>query len=209
MSVSTDNRFEDEGSMNDNCLGSSERLMIAAIDLIAERGYNGVTTLEIATAAGLSEKTLFRHFGSKRNLLESAFDRFHYGDEMTKLFAEKLVWELREDLLLISHVYHEMMNRNRKMIWISIKEAGHLPGFRERTQKHPRQLLTGLTDYFTEMSAKGKMVRTNPETQAASFMMMHFGAFLNNLDDEGSFLNVSLETFIVESVEIFTRALTP
>ncbi|WP_289141635.1 hypothetical protein [uncultured Brevibacillus sp.] len=29
--------------MNDNCLGSSERLMIAAIDLIAERGYNGVT----------------------------------------------------------------------------------------------------------------------------------------------------------------------
>ncbi|MGG1660483.1 TetR/AcrR family transcriptional regulator [Brevibacillus sp. NRS-1366] len=195
--------------MSRNVLSSSERLMLAAIDLIAEKGYNGVSTQEIATAAGLSEKTLFRQFGSKRNLLESAFDRFHYAEEMTKLFAEKLVWDLREDLLLISRTYHEMMNRNRKMIWISIKEEGHLPGFRERTQKHPRQLLTVLTHYFTEMSEKGKMVRTNPEIQAISFMMMHFGAFMNNLDAEGNFSSVSLDAFISESVEIFARALTP
>ncbi|ELK40346.1 transcriptional regulator, partial [Brevibacillus agri BAB-2500] len=147
--------------MDSNRLSSSERLMMAAIDLIAEKGYNGVTTQEIAAAAGLSEKTLFRQFGSKRNLLESAFDRFHYTEEMTKLFAERLVWDLRADLLLVSRTYHELMNRNRKMIWISIKDEGQLPGFRERTQKHPRQLLTWLTNYFAEMGKRGKMVRTN------------------------------------------------
>ncbi|RAT99335.1 TetR/AcrR family transcriptional regulator [Brevibacillus sp. Leaf182] len=190
-------------------LTSSEKLMIAAIDLIAERGYNGVTTQEIATAAGLSEKTLFRHFGSKRNLLESAFDRFHYTEGLTKLFAEKLTWNLREDLLLISRTYHEMMNRNRKMILISIKDEAHLPGFRERTQKHPRQLMVLFTDYFKEMGKKGKMIQTNPEAQATAFMVMNFGAFLNDLDGTSNFSGVSLEAFIEESVEVFARGLTP
>ena len=87
------------------------RLPLAAIDLISRKGYNGVTTVEIATVAGLSEKTLFRKFGSKQNLLETAFERYHYGQEMTKLFEEKLVGDLSEDLLLISRTYHELMIR--------------------------------------------------------------------------------------------------
>jgi len=190
-------------------VSNDHKLLLAAIDLIAEKGYNGVSTQEIAAAAGLSEKTLFRRFGSKRNLLETAFDRFHYGEEMTKLFNEKLTWDLQSDLLLMSRTYHEIMNRNRKMIMISIKEEGNLPGFREITQKHPRQLLDILTSYFTAMYAKGKLIRTDPKIQAMTFMMMNFGAFLNNLDDNHNFLSVSLEAFITESVQTFARALTP
>ncbi|EIJ82086.1 transcriptional regulator [Bacillus methanolicus PB1] len=192
-----------------NNLRNDDKLLLAAIDLIAEKGYNGVSTKEIAAAAGLSEKTLFRHFGSKQNLLETAFDRFHYTEEMKNLFDEKLVWDLHTDLLLISRTYHKIMNRNRKMIQIAIKEEGHLPGFRERTQEHPRQLIKFLTNYFKTMSEKGKLIRTNPELQALSFMMMNFGAFMNNLDDDKNFPTVSLETFITVSVQIFTRALTP
>ncbi|MBM7585327.1 AcrR family transcriptional regulator [Bacillus pakistanensis] len=190
-------------------LSSKDKLLMAAIDLIAARGYNGVTTNEIAVAAGLSEKTLFRHFGSKQNLLESAFDRFHYIEEMKKLFNEKLVWDLETDLLLISRTYHEIMNRNRKMIQISIKEEGNMPGFRERTQQQPQQLMDILSEYFTEMSEKGKLIQTNPEVQALSFMMMNFGAFMNDLESNDNFPTVSLEEFISESVQIFTRALTP
>ncbi|WP_332633782.1 TetR/AcrR family transcriptional regulator [Halalkalibacter flavus] len=192
-----------------NNLSNDDKLLLAAIDLIAEKGYNGVSTQEIATVAGLSEKTLFRRFGSKQNLLEKAFDRFHYAEEMTKLFNEKLVWELQIDLLLISRTYHKIMNRNRKMIMISIKEEGNLPGFRERTQIHPRQLLDILTNYFMAMYEKGKLIRTDPELQALSFMMLNFGAFMNNLDSNDNFPSVSLETFIMESVQTFTRALTP
>lgn len=65
----------------DSSISNSDKLLLAAIDLIASKGYKGVTTQEIAAAAGFSEKTLFRHFGSKQNLLEAAFDRFHYAEE--------------------------------------------------------------------------------------------------------------------------------
>ncbi|PLR78853.1 TetR/AcrR family transcriptional regulator [Bacillus sp. V3-13] len=192
-----------------NHLSNDAKLLLAAIDLISEKGYNCVSTQEIAAAAGLSEKTLFRRFGSKQNLLEMAFDRFHYAEEMTKLFNEKLMWDLHADLLMISRTYHEIMNRNRKMIMISIKEEGNMPGFRERTQKQPQQLMEILTDYFTVMFEKGKLIRTNPEVQALSFMVMNFGAFMNDLESDANFPTVSLEDFIMESVQIFTRALTP
>ncbi|MCZ8520917.1 MULTISPECIES: TetR/AcrR family transcriptional regulator [Paenibacillus] len=186
-------------------LGSDDKLLLAAIDLIADKGYNGVSTKEIAAAAGLSEKTLFRRFGTKRHLLESAFDRYHYGEEMKKLFAERLVGDLRQDLRLISRTYHDLMNRNRKMIMISIKDEGHLPGFQEMTRKHPQQFMEGLTEYFRTMTGKGKAVVPNPELQAAAFLMMQFGAFMNNLENGGAFAGITLEGFIEESVEIFAR----
>ncbi|MBT2647931.1 TetR/AcrR family transcriptional regulator [Bacillus sp. ISL-34] len=193
-----------------NKLSTDDKLLLAAIDLIAEKGYNGASTQEIAGAADLSEKTLFRRFGSKQNLLETAFDRYHYADEMTKLFNEELiVWDLHSDLQLISRTYHEIMNRNRKMIMISIKEEGNLPGIREKTQKHPRQLLEILKNYFKTMHEKGKLIHTDPELQALSFMMMNFGSFMNNLDADENYPTVSLEAFITESVQTFTRALTP
>lgn len=189
---------------------TDEKLMLAAIDLIAEKGYHGASTMEIATAAGLSEKTLFRRFGSKQNLLESAFERFHYGGEMKKLFSEHLVWDLYQDLLMISRTYHENMNRNRKLIQISIKIGDLLPGFREKTHEHPRLLKELLSNYFEEMHKRGKLIPTNPRLQATSFMLLNFGAFMNNLDTSDSrFQDVSLDEFIEESVRLFARALTP
>ncbi len=119
------------------------------------------------------------------------------------------MWDLHSDLLLISRTYHEIMNRNRKMIMISIKEEGNLPGFREKTQKQPRQLLEILTNYFKTMYEKGKLIHTDPELQALTFMMMNFGAFMNNLDVDENYPTVSLEAFIMGSVQTFTRALTP
>ena len=56
---------------------------------------------------------------------------------MTKLFEEKLVGDLSEDLLLISRTYHELMIRNRKLITISVKENDNLPGLREITSNIP------------------------------------------------------------------------
>lgn len=193
----------------DHHMSTDDKLLQAAIDLISRKGYNGVTTQEIAATAGLSEKTLFRKFGSKQNLLETAFERYHYGQEMTTLFEEKLSGELAPDLLLISRTYHDLMIRNRKLITISVKESDHLPGLREITSKHPKQLLDELTKYFTVMTEKGKMVAGDPEVRAISFMMMNFGAFMNELDSKEIFPSVTLDDFIEESVRIFARALTP
>lgn len=44
----------------------------AARDLFAARGYQATTTRDIAAEAGVDEATIYRQFGSKRKLFESA-----------------------------------------------------------------------------------------------------------------------------------------
>src|SRR5438270_5278649 len=47
------------------------RLQRAAFELYAERGYDETTVAEIAERAGLTERTFFRHFPDKREVLFS------------------------------------------------------------------------------------------------------------------------------------------
>ncbi len=50
------------------------RLAQAALDLYTERGFDRTTVAEIATRAGLTERTFFRHFVDKREVLFGGAD---------------------------------------------------------------------------------------------------------------------------------------
>ena len=48
---------------------TAERLALAALELFAERGYENTTVIDIAQRAGLTERTFFRYFADKREVL--------------------------------------------------------------------------------------------------------------------------------------------
>ena len=48
---------------------ASDRLVVAALELFEERGYENTTVIGIAERAGLTKSTFFRHFPDKRELL--------------------------------------------------------------------------------------------------------------------------------------------
>jgi AcrR family transcriptional regulator len=50
------------------------RLELAALALYGERGFENTTVAEIAARAGLTERTFFRHFADKREVLFSGAD---------------------------------------------------------------------------------------------------------------------------------------
>lgn len=58
-----------------------ERLAKAALDLYGERGFEQTTVAEIAKSAGLTERTFFRHYADKREVL------FAGAVELEQLFA--------------------------------------------------------------------------------------------------------------------------
>jgi AcrR family transcriptional regulator len=49
--------------------GARERLVLAAVDLFTEQGYDATTVAQIADRAGVTKSTFFRHFPDKRELL--------------------------------------------------------------------------------------------------------------------------------------------
>ena len=56
--------------------GARERLQATTMALFAERGFDAVTVAEIASRAGLTERTFFRYFADKREVLFTGQDVF-------------------------------------------------------------------------------------------------------------------------------------
>jgi AcrR family transcriptional regulator len=64
--------------------GAPERLQKAALELFATRGFEQTTAAEIAQAVGLTERTFFRHFSDKREVL------FHGQQAFVQAFLDGL-----------------------------------------------------------------------------------------------------------------------
>lgn len=56
--------------------GTPERLQQAALELFASRGFEQTTAADIARTVGLTERTFFRHFADKREVLFRGQDVF-------------------------------------------------------------------------------------------------------------------------------------
>jgi len=54
--------------------GSRERLVVAALDLFTEQGYDATTVAQIVERAGVTKSTFFRYFPDKRELLVAGQD---------------------------------------------------------------------------------------------------------------------------------------
>lgn len=69
-----------------------ERILTAAIGLFGSRGYNGVSTRDIAAVAAVNEVTVYRHYPRKRDLYIAAvtaeFGRMQLSGEGIQKIAE-------------------------------------------------------------------------------------------------------------------------
>jgi AcrR family transcriptional regulator len=74
---------------------ASREILETALRLFTEQGYDETTIAQIAREAGVSQRTLFRYFGTKEDLLGGNQERFGQvlTDTISELPAEAGVWE--------------------------------------------------------------------------------------------------------------------
>lgn len=74
---------------------ASQDILKTALRLFTEQGYDGTTVAQIAREAGVSQRTLFRYFGTKEELLGGDQDRFGrvLAETVGGQPAETGVWE--------------------------------------------------------------------------------------------------------------------
>ena len=65
----------------DQARQTRKRIVDAAAELFAERGYTGTTVDAVAAAAGVSRKTVFDSIGGKARLMKLAYDFAIVGDD--------------------------------------------------------------------------------------------------------------------------------
>jgi AcrR family transcriptional regulator len=107
-----------------------ERIVAAARQLIAERGYRGTSVGDIEAAAGLSPRSgaLYKHFPSKRAVLEAVMgEHAEVVDEMRSQIALLDLGDLRAELTLIARWGIAELRREHELTRIVMKEGERFP----------------------------------------------------------------------------------
>lgn len=95
-----------------------ERILAAAVSLFGSRGYHGVSTRDIATAAKVNEVTIYRHYPHKRDLYVAALsvelERVHLGGAKLREIAESP--DLKQALLHTFRLIEATLSKRPEML---------------------------------------------------------------------------------------------
>jgi AcrR family transcriptional regulator len=182
-----------------------ERIIQGAAQVFAEKGYEGATTREIAEAAGLNEVTLFRHFGSKKNLFLAVIERFSALPGLEAAMQDQLTGNYRQDLTQMGTHFLKTMLKRRRAILMSLYTAERLPEIRDVVAQPPTRQQQILSAYLRQQIARG-VVRDlpNPELAAKMFFGMLFEFAISQTLVAGTPIeNLSLEEVVAQMVDVF------
>lgn len=99
-----------------------EQILVAALKVFVEKGYNGATTQEIAKAADISEVTLFRHFTSKQEIFMEGIEPILITTLRESIVASKELSPIEQlEYILIKRI--KLISENYKVIRLILMES--------------------------------------------------------------------------------------
>jgi AcrR family transcriptional regulator len=164
-------------------MGSAEdtntRILDAALELFYVNGYDGTTTRAIAEGARVNEVTLFRNFGTKKNIFMAAVRRETDVSIELEGFDLHPTGDLEDDLAKAGErMHHEMVSR-AKLMKIVMVEATRDPDVVLQVAQAPFQVLAKYTEYFREAKDKGQIRDVDPELASVAFFSFFFRSMIS------------------------------
>jgi len=148
------------------------RILAAARELFERHGTRGTTTREVADRAGVNEATLFRHFGSKRALLDAMREQSCGVQQFRAVLAGLRGDDLAADLRAIAQQAIEHMREKRAMMCVSLAEDA--AGTDDAPEwRGPSQILLDLSAYFAQQTG-ARLLRGEPDFLARLFLGILF-----------------------------------
>ncbi|MGE5495731.1 MAG: TetR/AcrR family transcriptional regulator [Burkholderiales bacterium] len=157
-----------------------ERIIAAAKELFERRGFAASTTKEIASLAGVSEVTLFRHFENKRRLFEETLHSCLHPYEIDKYLENDAAYDLRTDLTQIAYKIKETYHKNapimRMIMRDKVRDSVHELRFKS-DENSSKQLLIA---YFEKMHGLGK-ISADPNMAATFYISNVLGYLMKQI----------------------------
>ncbi len=184
---------------------TNQQLLEATLKLISEKGYLGATTREIAQEAGVTELTLFRHFGSKERLFEEVLNTYTVLPKLRELLPELKSVSYEEGLELIAmRVLHTLKER-KAMIKIMYTEVTIYPEkIRSVYNRFVDDVRATVATFFEAMQRRGALPNCSPEMAARVFLWILFSYFRSEeIMRPGGMKKEGMEKSVREIIEIF------
>lgn len=149
-------------------LPTNDRLLKATLKLISEKGYLGATTREIAQEAGVTELTLFRHFGSKERLFEELLKSHTFLPKLKELLPELDSLSGEDALELMATRFLQSLKERKSMVKIMHSEVTSYPNqIRDVYNKFINEMRATVAAYFEGLQNRG-ILRKNMSSDMAA-----------------------------------------
>jgi AcrR family transcriptional regulator len=197
--------------------GRERRLQIVrvAMRLFSQRGFRGTTTKEIATAAGVSEAMVFRHFATKEELYSAILDQkacVHDTLDPRQLVAAAI--DRKDDRAVFEGIALEALNQHdcdpefqRLLLHSALEEHDLAQMFWE---KFVKGVYRSLGNYIRARQREGAIAEVEPAIVVRAFigMVMHHSLNNNLWDRKRSLLKISNQVAAREFARILLQGIT-
>ena len=154
------------------------RILAATRELYSTKGSRGTTTREVADRAGVNEATLFRHFGTKQQLLSAMLEHYSGTSNFAEIIAQaRSLATIDERLQFLAFAAVDSLRRKEDLIKISMAEQLTNPEGHSCAWRAPTAARKKLTQFFAETVAAGDL-QGEPEWLARVFMSLFFSLVL-------------------------------
>lgn len=155
---------------------TKERILYAALDLISEKGYDGVGVDLIAAKAGLKGPSLYRHYRGKEDIFFSLIYlvESHYAKGFGLKNTEVEFPESKDDLIenamgRIQFTMHDDVIRKTRRI-LAMEQFRSERMAELTTRYHLENLQELYANIFADMMEKGILKQDDPEYLALEFV---------------------------------------
>ncbi len=142
------------------------RIIEAALKEFTQNGYKGASTRAIAERAGVNEVTLFRHFGSKLDLLRTAVRHAVKMMETPEDVDRYLAMSFRSGFTAFVSEYLLQVTRYGDILMLGFAESFSHPEVSEELVKFFWQIRKRLLRYFVVLQEQGRMRKGDAEVVA-------------------------------------------
>lgn len=191
------------------------RIIDAATEVFLRDGYLGAKTDEIASAAGASKQTIYKHFGRKENLFEQiVLDRLGGIDKIFQAAIGELAVtdDVEATLTAVARKFvHAIVQpshlRVRRLV---IAEAGRFPHLGHAYfEAGPERVHAALASAFGQLTARGLLRIDEPVLAANHFTWLVVSIPVNKFmfcGDDTRFTRAELDHYADTAVRVFTAA---
>jgi AcrR family transcriptional regulator len=135
------------------------QILDAAASVFAEKGFHRATTKDIASAAGVSEGTIYNYFDSKADLLIGIMSRLVELQQLSGELTDGLQADVKDFFRAILGQRISRMPQSQEMIHAILPEVLVNPELRERFYQQFVLQLTTLLEQYVETRIKLGHVR--------------------------------------------------
>ncbi len=134
-------------------------LMLAAIDTVAENGLHGFSMKKVTDRLGVSEALIYKHFGTKENLLYTCFESIHR--RIGNLFAnfDYPQCNTKEDIYTIVKscwmLYFDFLvkNGNATLFYFIYRDSSYVKKIREHDDEAKTSFFKDFVGFFNAIDS--------------------------------------------------------